>query len=108
MLNALTGSFSADRSLLYAMLRDQMSLEEICPMEGFSRRFRTEFAYHSPLVVGQGVAILVVPSRESLLVIFTGSYWAFFRTLGLVSEHMHPEILQVLATIWQWAKSSAR
>jgi hypothetical protein len=38
---------------------------------------RTEFAYHDPLVVGEGVAILVMPSRENFLVVLTGRNWAF-------------------------------
>jgi hypothetical protein len=49
--------------------------------------------------VGEGVAIPVVPSRETFLVVFTGRNRAFLWTLGLVSEHMHPEVLQVLAAI---------
>jgi hypothetical protein len=31
---------------------------------------RTEFAYHDPLVEGEGVTVLVMPSRENFLVVF--------------------------------------
>jgi hypothetical protein len=99
VLDALTGSFPHDGSLFHAVFGDQMSLEDVCSMERFLRRFRTKFANNDALVVGEGVTIPVVPSRETFVVVFTGRNRAFLWTLGLVSEHMHPEVLQVLAAI---------
>jgi hypothetical protein len=93
VLDARTGPFPRDGSLLHAVFEDQMSLEDVCSMKGFSHRFRTEFAYHDPVVVGEGVAIPVVSSRETLLVVFAGQNRAFLWTLGSMSEHVHPEVL---------------
>jgi hypothetical protein len=86
VLDARTGPFPRDGSLLHAVSGDQMSLEDVRSMKGFSHRFRTELAYHDPVVVGEGVAIPVVPSRETLFMVFAGRNWAFFWTLGLMSE----------------------
>jgi hypothetical protein len=93
VLDARTGPFPRDGSLLHAVFEDQMSLEDVCSMKGFSHRFRTEFAYHDPVVVGEGVAIPVVSSRETLLVVSAGQNRAFLWTLGSMSEHVHPEVL---------------
>ena len=42
--------------------------------------------------MGQGVAILVVFSSEAFLVEFAGSYWALFRPLALMGQHVAPQV----------------
>jgi hypothetical protein len=93
VLDARTGPFPRDGSLLHTVVGNQISLEDVCSMEGFTHRFRIEFAYRDPVVVGKGMATFVMPSRETLLLVFAGRNWTLFWTLGLISKHMHPEAL---------------
>ena len=88
-----------------------MSLEDIGSVEALLRRAPaawTETANHRPLVVSQGVSVLVVLPRESLGVVFTSGDRALFRSLILVREHVRLEILNMSAACGNRAETFVR
>lgn len=99
-----TGSSSAavGGSLLNAVDGSQVSLEDICAVERLlsrGARSGTEATDHSALVVGQGVAVLVILASKPLDVVFTRHDGALLGSLSLVSEHVRLEILEGLAAL---------
>lgn len=79
-----------------------MSLEDVRAVEALLGRragARAEAAHHGPLVVGQGVAVLVVFASEALGVVLTGDDRTFLRPFGLVGEHVGLQVLEDAATV---------
>lgn len=99
-----TGSSSAavGGSLLNTVDGSQVSLEDICAVERLlsrGARSGTEATDHGALVVGQGVAVLVILASKPLDVVFTRHDGALLGSLSLVSEHVRLEILEGLAAL---------
>ena len=87
------------RRLLHTVHRSQMSLEHIGSVETLlSRRprSRAKAADHGTFVMCQCMSILVILACEALQVVLASEDWAFFRSLGLMSQHMSFEILEYL------------
>lgn len=77
-----------------------MSLEDVCAVEALLRRAaraRAERTDHRPLVVRQGVSVLVVFACETFGVVLAGWDGALFWPLVLVSEHVRFEVFEVSA-----------
>jgi hypothetical protein len=94
--------------LLYTVHRCEMALEDIGAVEALLRCRAASWAkstHHGALVVGQGVPVLVVFSREALDVVFARSDRALLRSLSTVSEHVCLQVLEDTATLGKWAKT---
>lgn len=77
-----------------------MSLEDVCAVEALLRRAaraRAERTDHRPLVVRQGVSVLVVFACETFGVVLAGWDGALLWPLVLVSEHVRFEVFEVSA-----------
>lgn len=79
------------RRLFDAVHRGQVALEDVGAVKrlfGGRAGAGAETADHGALVMGQGVAVLVVLAREALDVVLAGLDGALFGALGLVGEHV--------------------
>ena len=80
-----------------------MSFENIRSVEALlHRRARawTKTAHHSPLVVGQGMPVLVVLARKPFLVVLAIQDRALFRAFRLMGKHVCFQILENSSTVW--------
>lgn len=85
-----------------------MSLEDICSVEALLCCTAASWAkatYHGAFVVGQGMSVLVVSSSKSLDVVLARWDGALLRPCLLVCEHVCLEVLELLATRWDWTYS---
>ena len=94
-------------SLLNAMDRRQVSLENIYAIEGFlmARCTRAESTGHNAFVMREGVPVLVVFPREAFHVIFAGGDRTLLWPFLLVSKHVCFEVLEGTATFGNRALS---
>lgn len=77
-----------------------MSLKDICSVEAFLCRASTtgaEATDHRPLVVRQGVSVLVVFASEAFDVVFASWDRALLGSFLLMCEHMCFQILHMSA-----------
>ena len=91
------------------MNRSQMTFEDVGSIKallGCRARAWTETAHHRTLVMGQGVSILVILARESLLIVLTSENGTFFGSFRLMSKHMSFQVLEDPPTIWVRASAS--
>ena len=83
-----------------------MALEDVGAVEALFRGgagARAETAYHCALVVGQGVAVLVVLAGKALDVVLAVQDRALLWSLGLVSQHVGFQVFEDSATVGVWA-----
>lgn len=79
------------------MQGSQMTLENICAVEAFfgrRARPRAEPTYHGTFVMGQSMAIFVVFSRKSFMVILARYNRTLLGSFRLVSEHVGFQVLE--------------
>jgi hypothetical protein len=89
-------------SLLNIVNGHQMSLEDICAVEGLfggKTGAWAETADHGTLVMGEGMSLAIVLSREPLLGVLAGSDWALFWSLALVSKLMSAKVTEDLVAL---------
>lgn len=94
------------RRLLDTVYRGKVAFENVGSVEallGGRPRTWAEATHHGPLVVSQGVSVLVVFAGEALDVVFARHNGALLRSLGLVREHVGLEVLEDSATVWMGA-----
>lgn len=79
-----------------------MSFEDVGAVETFLRggaRAGAESANHGPLVVSQGVPVLVVLASEPFVVVVAGSDRALLWPLRLMGKHVSFDVLEKSAAL---------
>lgn len=88
--------------LLDAVNCGEMALEHVGAVEGLlgsGARAGAEATDHGALVMGQGVAVLVVLASKALDVVLAGLDGALLGALRLVGEHVRLEVLEDFAAV---------